>query len=430
MDMEQPRCIECPGFPEADVVAITGAGQDHSRHRTAPARCVYLALKQAALWDGLRTSAWTAPFPLVLERGSKDPAPSFLRVTDVKGRVANANATIDLRAFSRVAHDAIGELRANAAAARLQAQSLCVGVDSDIRLAPLLAAIDNAAAVKLAALEAQITRADEALEALTAALAEATRYFCEDSFTTFDVVLSAAGRWWPRMQAAFALSAAVPREPTSPTLFILPSFPPGPELARLVTQQVRAQDVQCVGLLLRAFGAAGHGGYRHAPVRGRGELAHPMLSFHVKATPTARAVPGFDAAQFGAELQRLLHVDATWAPFRFWDAEPWTCTACTLLNDASQRVCEACGTSRPEALLTLDELEPASVAVACVSGIGSALALHANAVRDDDASAVLVTVTVPAAAATEQGEDQGSRVRGELRVRCVQVAGMPVALQT
>ena len=191
-------------------------------------------------------------------------------------------------------------------------------------------------------IDTALVAADTALEGLlaeTATVRDALAAAVRAPLGPGVIIASCVGDWLPRLTAALARSASLPRPASllDTTLLVVPAQPPA--LGLLLTQGAAAAGIQL-----------GHF------MRKRDVGSGPAVVFQASFSPEARARPDFDPASAAALLAATLTVDAIVAtrPAAAGAAAAaptqsttWTCGACTLINASKSTLCAACGGDRP-----------------------------------------------------------------------------------
>ena len=340
-------------------------------------------------------SAWSPPADFqyapgaVAKPSSGDPT----AVTELRAHVLSVTAAQEaVRSNAEQARAAIAELTAQ------KTKEVDDAGDVAEAAATLLAAVDAAEQAKVVELDTALVAADAVLEALlteTTTVRDALAAALRAPLGPAVVIASCVGDWLPRLTAALARSASLPRPASllDTTLLVVPAQPPA--LGLVLTQGAAAAGVQL-----------GHF------MRKRDVGSGPVVVFKASFSPEARTRPGFDPANAAALLAATLAVDAIVAirPMEAAaaaaapsQAMTWTCGACTLINASKITLCVACGGDRPKAP------PPARPAVLPPPPAGSSPTLAADFVPVRGAPSCPVTIVADAK-------------RGSVTVR----VGMPV----
>ena len=224
----------------------------------------------------------------------------------------------------------------------------------------LASAIDAAESSKAASFEAELVRADVALEALIDAINIASDGAADLTMSGAALIDTWATTWMPQLRAAFAQSSRLPAGPETDSSLSLVPLPAAhsARLGILVTRKVAAGDVALSGLRALIPTAL---------------PTQEALCFMVQFTEAARAAPGFDAESAVAALAASLRVDAVAAsvsslggvpppprtsapllPSSAVEPLPWACPTCKYTNSHWRRdSCERCGGPPPQVPLPL-----------------------------------------------------------------------------
>ena len=324
-------CVSCPGFPRDCDTTWTCHRVPLSSLISSLRNFVSDTLKCATAWRTIPDFDYGHVYSMY-EPGDADP----VAVSDLRSLIVEmCAAQDDIKANASQARARVSEFAARTEAAATDELSKDQALARAAILTEEINAIESA---KTVALEGAVVSADAVLEKLLEEFSS-VRAALEEDYDDEGALITCTTSWIPRIAAALALSASLPRPSslTDTTLRVLEA--PLPALGLIISRGNAAADLRVVGLAKSM---------RRVKLGGN-------LSFGVRLVEEAYIRIESSREEFNMTLANSLVVDAIIATMpsplapssRAESPSVWACKVCSLANDSTRRSCAACGTEKP-----------------------------------------------------------------------------------